>query len=61
MKPVREGDVVTLPRPDGKTVDVFTGKGWDHHAVFEIHDKGVRLLRGKAMSDVDFRTFKKRI
>jgi hypothetical protein len=61
MKPVREGNVVTLPRQDGKTVDVFTGKGWDNHTVFEVHEKGVKLIKGKAMSAEDFKTFKGRL
>ena len=28
MKAVREGAVVTLPRQDNKTIDVFCGIGW---------------------------------
>jgi len=61
MKPVREGPVVTLPRQDGKTVDVFTGVGWGNHTQFEVTEGKIRLVKGKAMSDADFKTFKQRI
>jgi len=68
MKAVREGNVVSLPRQDGVTVDVFTGKGWENHTVFEIipdkdggKGKKIRLLRGHALSMEDFQTFKKRV
>jgi hypothetical protein len=62
MKTVREGSVVTLPRNDEKgTVDVFTGKGWEHHTVFEVLDNKIKLVRGKAMTSEDFKIFKSRI
>jgi len=61
MKTVREGSVVTLPRNDGKTVDIFTGKGWDNHTVFEVSEGKIRFVKGKALSSDDFKTFKNRI
>jgi len=61
MKAVREGSVVTLPRQDGKTIDVFCGMGWANHTQFEVVDGKIKLVKGKAMSGEDFKTFKGRI
>lgn len=61
MKAVREGAVVTLPRQDNKTIDVFCGIGWGNHTQFEVQEGKIKLVRGKAMSADDFKTFKSRI
>lgn len=61
LKPVREGSLVTLPRHDGKTIDVFAGKGWDNHTVFEVTEGKIKLVRGKALTADDWKTFKSRI
>jgi len=57
-KAVREGNVVVLHRTDGKTVDVFTGQGWDKHTVFEVNEGKVRLIRGASVTNEEFRKFK---
>ena len=58
MKSVREGKVVVLPRTDGKTVDVFTGMGWERHTVFEVSEGKLRFVKGTALSTEDFKIFK---
>lgn len=61
MKTVREGPLVTLPRTDGKTVDVFTGKGWDRHTVFEVFEGRIRLISGPSLTMEEFKAFKSRV
>jgi len=58
MRTIREGSITILPRPDGKTIDVFTGRGWDRHTVFEVTDRRIRLREGVALSTEDFNAFK---
>ena len=58
MHSIREGGVVVLPRPDSKTVDVFTGKGWDKHTVFEVNNKQIKFVAGSALSQDEFKFFK---
>jgi hypothetical protein len=57
MKTIREGDVVVLPRDD-KTVDIFTGQGWDRHTVFEVSEGKIRFVKGVALSQEQFKKFK---
>ncbi len=59
MYTVRTGQVVILPRPDGKTVDVFTGQGWNKHTIFEVTDSKVRFVSGNPISKEEFAFFKK--
>jgi hypothetical protein len=50
MKVVREGAVVILPR-NSATVDVFTDKGWDNHAVYAVKDGQLKLVKGKPLNE----------
>ena len=61
MRSTREGSVVVLPRPDGKTIDIFTDKGWSRHSVFEYHDGKVSFVRGADLSPFEFKVFKARL
>ena len=62
MKPKRESDIVILPL-NHRTVDVFTGKGWDNWSRFEItpsmnpnRDKYLKLVAGQNIFSSEYGT-----
>jgi len=55
---VLEGEVVILPR-DEKLADVFVGKGWQNHSVFELVKGWPTLRDGNGVSDAEFRFLRK--
>jgi len=62
MRVVRDGPMVILPRPDGKVIDVFTGKGWNRHSVFEVNGDGrLRPVAGLDLSTQEFQFLKSKI
>jgi len=57
MRPVREGPLVVFPREHG-IIDVFTGRGWDHHSVFKLIRGSPRLVEGNPLSERDYNELK---
>lgn len=57
MRTVRVGDVVVFPREHG-IIDVFTGKGWEHHSVFKVIRGAPRLVEGNPLTEREYNELK---
>jgi hypothetical protein len=57
MRTVREGPIAIFPREHG-IVDVFTGRGWDHHSVFKLIRGNPRLIEGNPLTEREYAELK---
>ena len=60
MKTVRNSDVAQFFR-NRRLVDVFTGRSWDNHSVFEIVNGNPRLKSGFSLTEKEFSLLKEQL